>query len=365
MGKYVRVMDGLKSNAGGFDYKLDEINVSEKWDTSTFDPEKMGGFNFGTEDKILRWLHRGDTIYDVIIPENTELILCDEEKGIYRANKMIVTNPRIITDELVMELYKKTTLSNKIIAQCLVTLLWKNRKEIVKYIIKDRVDLNNVEEILNEFISYAGEDNLYSESGKEIYDILKEIQSPLEISLYVSKEPYEKILTNDNIINLTGQSGSGKSYYAKKYFDSDQYEIIDTDDIFSDKRFHDTSGINKELGNYFRNKYDVLPNLADNFDLIYTDIVNYCKNQTKTIIIDCAQFHCVKNLNILRGKIIIMRTDIDTCYNRTIERWIKHHTDRKIAYTDEEFQKYCERKKGIYKWYKGTNEFIKKIYELK
>ena len=24
--KYVRVMDGLKSNAGGFEYKLDEIN---------------------------------------------------------------------------------------------------------------------------------------------------------------------------------------------------------------------------------------------------------------------------------------------------------------------------------------------------
>ena len=28
--KFVRVMDGLKSNAGGFDYKLDEINISKK-----------------------------------------------------------------------------------------------------------------------------------------------------------------------------------------------------------------------------------------------------------------------------------------------------------------------------------------------
>ena len=27
--KYVRVMDGLKSNAGGFEYKLDVINISE------------------------------------------------------------------------------------------------------------------------------------------------------------------------------------------------------------------------------------------------------------------------------------------------------------------------------------------------
>lgn len=174
--KFVRVMDGLKSNAGGFDYKLDEINISEKWDTTTLNPEKMGGFNFGTEDKILRWLHRGDTIYDVIVPEDAEVILCDEEKGIYRSNEIIVTNPRPITDELVLELYKKTTLSDKIIAQCLVTLLWKKRKEISKFIINDRVNKNNIDEIIKEFTSYAGEDNLNSESGKEIYNLLIKIK---------------------------------------------------------------------------------------------------------------------------------------------------------------------------------------------
>lgn len=174
--KYVRVMDGLKSNAGGFNYKLNEVNISEKWDTSTLEPEKMGGFNFGTEDKILRWLHRGDTIYDVIVPEDAEVIQCDEEKGIYRSNKIIVTNPRPITDELVLELYKKTTLSDKVIAQCLVTLLWKKRKEISKFIINDRVNKDNIETILNEFITYAGEDNLNSESGKEIYKLLINIK---------------------------------------------------------------------------------------------------------------------------------------------------------------------------------------------
>lgn len=174
--KFVRVMDGLKSNAGGFNYKLDEINISEKWDTSTLYPEKMGGFNFGTEDKILRWLHRGDTIYDVIIPKDAEIILCDKEKGIYRSNKIIVTNPRTITDELILELYKKTTLSDKIIAQCLVTLLWKKRKEISKFIINDRVNKKNIDTILNEFTAYAGKDNLNSESGKEIHNLLIKIK---------------------------------------------------------------------------------------------------------------------------------------------------------------------------------------------
>ena len=234
--KYVKVMDGLNSNAGDFNYEIDKINTSEKWDTSTFDPKKMGGFNFGTEDKILRWLHRGDTLYDVIIPDDAEVILCDEEKGIYRPNKIIVTNPRIITDELVMQLYNRTTLSDEIIAECLVTLLWKKRKEISKYIIKDRVNDNNVDEILKNFVRYAGEDNLYSDSGKEIYEILLEIQSDLSILLYVDKNPYTKILSEDKVINLTGESGSGKSYFSDKWKDNDNYIIIDTDIVFCDKQ---------------------------------------------------------------------------------------------------------------------------------
>jgi len=358
--KYVKVIDGLKSNANGFEYKLNEINISQNWNPKTLDPEKMGGFNFGTEDKILRWLHRGDIIYDVIIPENAEVILCDSEKGIYIANKIIITNPRTITDDMVLELYKKTTLSNKIIAQVLVTLLWRKRKEISKYIIKDRVNLNNIDEILNEFVSYAGIDNLNSESGNEIYEMLQEIKSDLYISQSVDKEPYIKKLTPHNVINLTGQSGSGKSYYAKQFKDNNDYLVIDTDDIFSEERFQKSNGINKELGIYFRKKYDILPNLYENFDQIYNDILDYTKKYNKTIIIDCAQFHCIKDINNLKGTIIVLRTCIDTCYKRCIQRYKEQNKN----ITDEEIIKYSNKKLPIYKWYKQTNKFLEKLNEL-
>ncbi len=175
--KYVRVMDGLKSNAGGFVYKLDEVNIASLWNPKETDPEKMGGFNFSTEDKILRWLHRGDTIYDVIIPKDAEVINVNEEKGLFRANKIIVTNPRKITDEMVMDLYKKNTLSDKIIAQSLKPLIWKNRLEIAKYIIKDRVNKNNVDEILNEFINSAKENTDCEKEKQIIYNLLKEVQT--------------------------------------------------------------------------------------------------------------------------------------------------------------------------------------------
>ena len=174
--KYVRVMDGLKSNAGGFEYKLDEINIANNWNPNTDDPKEMGGFNFGVEDKILRWLHRGDTLYDVVIPEGAEVIKCDENKGVYRSNKIIVTNPRKLTDELIIDLYKKSTLSNKIIAECLVTLIWKDRINVVKYIINDYLNINNIDLIINRFEEYSSDNNFnydnLNSSIKEVYDLL-------------------------------------------------------------------------------------------------------------------------------------------------------------------------------------------------
>lgn len=175
-------MDGIKSNASGFEYKLDEVNIAKLWNPNTTEPDKMGGFNFGTEDKILRWLHRGDTIYDVIIPDDAEVILCDENKGVYRANKIIVSNPRKITDNLVMDLYKKTTLSNKILADCLVTLIWKDRIEISKYIINDMINKNNVDEFYTEFINYSSKNDFENDELKAKYKELEDML--LKIKMY-------------------------------------------------------------------------------------------------------------------------------------------------------------------------------------
>ena len=193
-----------------------------------------------------------------------------------------------------------------------------------------------------------------------VKEVLEEIKSSVDINLYIDKEPYIKELTEDKIINLTGQSGSGKSTYANEHFNSDEYLIVDTDEILSDSRYLKTTGINKELGDYFRNKYKELPNCGDNFDLIYSEILDYCKKYDKTIVIDCAQFHCIKDINLLKGKIIIIRTCIDTCYNRTISRFKGNNPN----YTDEELEKYMERKKSIFKWYKFSNEFIEKIDKI-
>lgn len=180
------------------------------------------------------------------------------------------------------------------------------------------------------------------------------------IDLKISKPPYVKMLTNDNIINLAGQSGSGKTTYAKEHFSGGDYLIIDPDDIFSENRYEKATGINKELGRMFRKRYNGTMDVGNNFDIIYKDILDYCKDINKTIVIDSALFHCIKDTSLLKGKIIILRTDITTCYQRCIARYKKANPSA----TEEEISRFAERKKKIFVWYKFTNEFIKKIDEM-
>lgn len=186
MNKYVRVMDGLKSNASGEEFKVDEVITSNLWNPNEIEPEKMGGFNYSTEDKILRYIFRGDTIYDVIIPNDAETICVDESKGIYRANKIIVTNPRLITEDMVIDIYKRSSLTIDRYFQCIYCLLFRKYINASKYIINDIVNKNNVKEAIKEFEDFASRSNgnntcifdyekLFPEA-KEIYNILLNIR---------------------------------------------------------------------------------------------------------------------------------------------------------------------------------------------
>ena len=183
--KYLKVIDGLKSNANGFNYKIGEINIADKWDTTTYEPELMGGFNFSVEDKILRWLHRGDTLYDVTIPEDAEVIDCPSKNcphGVFRTNKIIISNPRKLTEDIAMNLYNKSQLLKKTYYQCIVVMLYKNYINVAKQIIKDKVNKDNIDYCINEFERMISDkhdgskpifsyDKLWKEA-KDIYKIL-------------------------------------------------------------------------------------------------------------------------------------------------------------------------------------------------
>ena len=56
-----------------------------------------------------------------------------------------------------------------------------------------------------------------------------------------------------------------------------------------------------------------------------------------------------------------MRTSINTCYERVLNRW---KTIMKNNYNEEEYVKYADRKKGMFSWYKGINQFLNNVDRL-
>lgn len=150
----------------------------------------MGGFNFSTYTKILRWILRGDTIYDVEIPEDAEVIDCPSPNcphGVFRSNKIILKNPQKLTEEIVMNLYKVSDLPEKTYYQCLVILSqFRDYTNVAKEIIKDRINKQNINACIEEFERYVSDKHdgkehdfeykALNDRAKAIYNILLEIK---------------------------------------------------------------------------------------------------------------------------------------------------------------------------------------------
>lgn len=152
MSKYVRVMYDLKSDASGKDYKLGEVNEATNWYKEDGSLNPIGGFYFSTEEGIVRWLLRGDIIYDVVIPDDA--IVVDESGSniVYRTNKIIVKNPKKVTDEYAIELYKKSKLPDNVNYRLIGILAMCGYEKASLEVIKDKVNNDNIDEIIDSVI---------------------------------------------------------------------------------------------------------------------------------------------------------------------------------------------------------------------
>ncbi len=182
--KFLKVMFGNKDV--NFEYKIDEVNIADTWNPNTYDPKEMGGFNFSTEDKILRWLVRGDTIYDVIIPDDVEIIDCPSESaphGVFRSNKIILTNPRSMTDELAMNLYLKSDLPEKSYYKSLAGVAIRGYRNTSLKIIEDKVSKDNIDLVLSEIDDFVKpyQSSGIAENGNEVYNEVMNILNKIKM----------------------------------------------------------------------------------------------------------------------------------------------------------------------------------------
>ena len=346
--------------------RIGEEMICDTWNPKEDDWDKRGGFYFSNEESILRWVSRGDTLCEVEIPEDAEYLSVQNQKtpnGIMVSSKIILKNPIPVSDELTLKYYEKSNMPLKTYFESIGALSVRGCFQTCLKIIEDKVNLDNIDEALDEFQHFIRpwhKDHMDYEVYQNVFRILKEIKSDMAINLFLDKEPLEFSLTDDLVINLTGQTGSGKTTYAREHYSDSQYLVIDTDEVFSEERFLNSSGINHELGEYFRKKCSKLPNCGDDFDFIYQEILDFCKKYSKTIVIDCSQFHCIKDLSLLKGKVILLRTSIHHCYQRAIDRF----QNTKKNYSLSELEQYKKKKKAIFTWYQYTNQFIKKLVFL-
>ena len=172
MTKYVKVMFGNKG--ANYEYKIGEINIANNWNPSAKSGKDFGGFNYASEDCIIRWLHRGDTLYDVEIPKDAENIKVEGATTIFRTNKIILKNPRKVTDDMALEFYKKSNIPENAYYRALgVTAIMGYRKTALA-ILADKVNKNNIKDVIeewNDFIDHGGK-----EDRKNINDLVNEIE---------------------------------------------------------------------------------------------------------------------------------------------------------------------------------------------
>lgn len=180
--KFVKVMDGLKSNAGDFEYKLNEINIANNWNPTADNPRDFGGFNYAEDKCILRWLHRGTYIYDVELPDDAEFVKLEGASTIYRSNKIIIRNPRKIDDDMAYYFYKISDIPEKSYYKALGAVTIMGYEKTARAIIKDKVNKDNIDLVLeewNDFISHGGKNDRKGFSGlvREIDNELNNIKN--------------------------------------------------------------------------------------------------------------------------------------------------------------------------------------------
>ncbi len=179
--KYVRVMDGTVSNESGLETPIDEVVVSRDWDPNATERDDIKGINFSTEESILRWIRRGDTLYDVILPFDAEVKKVPGNftpDGLFRTNKIILTNPVKLTEEVVLDLYNKSKLPERTYHDVLAILAIRNFKQAADKMIEEKINKDNIDEYIKDYILFEKDINdgnygLYYEYKDKLLDLKK------------------------------------------------------------------------------------------------------------------------------------------------------------------------------------------------
>lgn len=176
--KYYRVIQTVKEYRDGRRFPLNEVVASDKKvNLNAQNREDIGGFYISTQEYIFRWIIRGDTLCEVTIPEDTKIYKTTSENGIYVADKIILSNPIKLDEDLVMELYNASKLPEISYFKAMTACAICGFINVALKVCEDKVNKDNVSMAISELEDFCkrrnGEKIINNESSITSLQILK------------------------------------------------------------------------------------------------------------------------------------------------------------------------------------------------
>lgn len=202
-------------------------------------------------------------------------------------------------------------------------------------------------------------------NNKELYSFYKNVEKEF-IDIYDSKSPLIFDISDDKFIFVTGVSGSGKSTYSKEYFNSKEFEIIETDKLFNDNV--EVSEFQQELrkkiyeafpDEHYEGSHNLFINIR-HFNEVLKIIMDNRHKTDKTIVLDSGQIRHLKDYSLLRGRVIIIRTSVNESIKRACNRFIAKYPNASL----EEIFEHKTRKYTEYELYKKFNTLILRLFTI-
>ena len=180
------------------------------------------------------------------------------------------------------------------------------------------------------------------------------------IKLFKDQDDYEKVLTDDNIINVIGTKGSGKTTSSLKYIDDSDYIVVNCDRLLGLPDSNEKEDI--ELANIKRmlkEKYGVIIT-GKEFINCYNDIVKYVLDKNKKGLIEGNLIQDI-NPSLLKGKVIIKRTGVVKSFGRAIKR---DYSNEYFMNLEKEKHKYFYKATRLYKITKRRSKVFKQAKDI-